>query len=567
MAVLAPFLMMLEVVTDLMHPLLIRHIIDQGVLPSNPGVVLRTSLWMLVLLAIGMICGAACGFFATRASLGMGADLRAALFRKVQTLSFGNLDRLSTGGLMTRLTSDVSQIQEMVMIMLRGMVRMPLLLVGSLVMAFGTSPQLGLIFLVLLPVLVAILVVIVRKTFPLYRQVQRKLDRLNGVLQENLAGVRLVKAFARSDHESERFSAANNALRLQNTAAVRMSARTMPVMMLMLNLGIVTALWLGGRHVYNGDMQVGQVIAFINYLLQALMALMMVSMQIIQVSRAQASARRVVELLETRPSLKKTETPEIPGDQPGRIVFENVSFSYSGSEHDPVLKNISFTVEPGQTVAILGSTGSGKSSLVQLIPRFYDVTEGRVTLDGIDVRRIPEEELRRRVGIALQEAVLFRSSIRDNIRYGRPGAPEEEVLAAARWAQADEFIGRLPEGYDTIVGQRGVNLSGGQKQRLAIARALLPRPRVLILDDSTSAVDVGTEALIQKALSENREGQTRLIVAQRISAVLQADKILVLDDGGLVAEGTHEELLRSSLIYREIYESQMQNGVLVHHGD
>jgi ATP-binding cassette subfamily B protein len=565
---MAPVLMLCEVVLDLMQPRMIQRIIDYGVARSDIQLVLGTALLMLSFMALAGLSGLGCGYFAVRAAYGLGGDLRAALFSKVQALSFGNLDKLETGALITRLTSDVNKVQEMVMMMMRGMVRMPLLMIGSLVMAAVISPRLGLIFIVILPALSIALTMIIRKTFPLYRQVQEGLDGINTVMQENLAGVRVVKAFARSAHESDRFAKANNTLIQRMTDAVRMSSRTTPVMMLTLNAGVVAALWLGSGLVQSGEMRIGELVAFINYLGQAVITLMMFSTLTIQISTAQASAKRVLELLESEPMLmspvQKTQFLSRPS---GKIVFDNVSFSYSSSCQDLVLKNISFIAEPGETVAILGATGSGKSTLVQLIPRFYDVSQGSVTLDGVDVREIPETELRRHVGIALQESILFSNTIKNNIRLGEPDASFEKLSAAARDAQADEFIRSLPEGYEAHVGQRGVNLSGGQKQRLAIARALLLQSSVLILDDSTSAVDVRTEAHIQEALEGNSQLQTRFIVAQRISSVLNADKILVLDNGEIIAQGTHYELLDASEIYREIYDSQTENGVLIYNGN
>jgi len=559
--------MFCEVVLDLMQPRLIQRIIDYGVARSDINMVLATAFLMLCFMVLSGLSGLGCGFFAVRAAYGLGGDLRAALFRKVQTLSFGNLDKLETGALITRLTSDVNKVQEMVMMMMRGMVRMPLLMVGSLVMATVISPRLGLIFIVILPALTLALTMIIRKTFPLYRQVQEGLDGINTVLQENLAGVRVVKAFARSEHESARFALANNTLIQRMTDAVRMSSRTTPVMMLTLNTGVVAALWIGAGQVQTGGMRVGELVAFINYLGQAVITLMMFSTLTIQISTAQASARRVLELLDSEPILMNpTQKQQFPSRPSGKVVFDNVSFNYSSASQEMILKNISFEAEPGQTVAILGATGSGKSTLVQLIPRFYDVSEGSVTLDGVDVRKIPEEELRRHVGIALQESILFSASIKNNIRLGEPDASFEKLSTAARNAQADEFIRNIPDGYEALVGQRGVNLSGGQKQRLAIARALLLQPSVLILDDSTSAVDVGTEALIQDALERNSYRQTRFIVAQRISSVLNADKILVLDNGEIIAQGTHYELLDACDVYREIYESQTENGVLIYSG-
>lgn len=566
--VMAPVLMLCEVVLDLMQPRMIQRIIDYGVARSDTQMVLGTAFLMLCFMAVSGLCGLGCGYFAVRAAYGLGGDLRAALFRKVQTLSFGNLDNLETGALITRLTSDVNKVQEMVMMMMRGMVRMPLLMVGSLVMATVISPRLGLIFIVILPALTIALSMIIRKTFPLYRQVQEGLDGINTVLQENLAGVRVVKAFARSEHESLRFATANNTLIQRMTDAVRMSSRTTPVMMLTLNIGVVAALWIGAGQVQTGGMRVGELVAFINYLGQAVITLMMFSTLTIQISTAQASARRVLELLDSEPMLMTpTQELQFTSRPSGKVVFDNVSFNYSSASQDMVLKNISFEAEPGQTVAILGATGSGKSTLVQLIPRFYDVSEGSVTLDGVDVRKIPEEELRRHVGIALQESILFSASIKNNIRLGEPDASMEKLSTAARNAQADEFIRNIPDGYEALVGQRGVNLSGGQKQRLAIARALLLQPSVLILDDSTSAVDVRTESLIQEALERNSYRQTRFIVAQRISSVLKADKILVLDNGEIIAQGTHYELLDACDVYREIYESQTENGVLIYSGN
>ena len=565
-AILAPLMMLLEVAMDLMQPRLIQRIIDEGIAQLDLGVVINTGAWMIGLAVIGLGGGIGCTIFAVLAAQGFGADLRSALFGKVQALSFGNLDELETGKLITRLTNDVTQVQEVVMILLRIMVRAPLLLVGSLIMAVLTSPQLALLFVALIPVVLVFMIRIINKTFPLFSLVQQKLDALNTVMQENLAGVRVVKAFARSDYEIERFGATNDDLMGHNLKAMRTIAVTMPFMMLTLNLGVVAALWFGGVQVNLGSLQVGQVVAFINYLMQTLMSLMMVSMLVIRVSRAEASAVRVHEVLDSEPKVKNSPAALKTFAPRGRVAFENVRFSYNGDGHDPVLKAINFTVEPGQTVALLGATGAGKSSLINLIPRFYDVSAGRVTIDGVDVREIDEAALRRQIGVALQESVLFSGTIRDNIRYGRPDAGDEEVIAAAKLAQAHDFISRLPQGYDSIVGQRGVNLSGGQKQRLAIARALLTQPAILILDDSTSAVDVETEARLQAALAGIRQGRTSFVVAQRISTVLTADKILVLDDGQIVAAGDHDELLASSPIYREIYESQMDDEAVTHAG-
>jgi len=601
-ALLAPLLMMLEVVMDLMQPRLIQRIVDQGLANSDMPLIINTGLLMVGLAAVGVLGGGGCVVFSVLASQGFVADLRGTLFGKIQSLSFGNLDKLETGRLITRLTNDVTQVQDLVMMGLRIMVRAPLLMVGSLIMAILTSPTLALLFILLVPLVTAAIVWVINKSYPMFSEVQRRLDAVNTVMQENLAGVRVVKAFVREAHEIGRFHGANTRLMDQNITAAQTLALNMPTVMLIMNVGVVAAIWLGGVQVTAGGMHVGQVIAFINYLTQTLFSIMMVSMMTMRISRSAASAERIQEVLDSKPEVvNKPDALKAFAPQ-GRIAFEDVSFSYDGADADPVLKNVSFVAEPGQTVALLGATGAGKSSLIHLIPRFYDVTEGRVTIDGMDIRDIDETALRGKIGIALQESVLFSGTIRDNIRYGRPDAPDDEVIAAAKLAQAHDFIMSFPDGYDAIVGQRGVNLSGGQKQRLAIARALLTQPTVLILDDSTSSVDVETEARLQEALAASQPGRARptngngrngdhsddfsrptgpeatevaatnassvvrrpsssrtsLIVAQRISTVLTADKILVLDNGRIVAEGTHAELMESSPIYREIYESQME---------
>ncbi len=537
-AALAPLVMLLEVTMDLMQPLMVERIVDVGIARLDLPVVIQTGLLMCGLAVIGATGGMSNGIFTEMTVQGFGADLREVLFRKVQTFSFSNLDELETGQLITRLTNDVTQVQEAIMMILRMLVRAPLLFIGSLVMAIITSPQLAFLPLVLLPVELVAVFWVVNKATPLYTIVQKRLDALNEVMEENLAGVRVVKAFVRRKHEEARFGNANEALTDQSIRAARTVAVMPAFMMLTMNLGIVGVLWFGGIQITQGNMQVGQIIAFVNYLMTTLFSLIMVSQMVIQLARAEASARRIQEVLDRQPGVQDLPEPRRNLNLRGRVAFEAVTFNYDGDGSDPVLKGISFSAEPGQTVALLGTTGAGKSSLVHLIPRFYDVTAGRVTLDGIDVRDLAQDELRRAVGVALQETVLFSGTIRDNIRYGRPDASEAEVIAAARAAQAHDFILSLPEGYDTVLGQRGVNLSGGQKQRIAIARALLIKPVVLILDDSTSAVDVETESKIQDALEEVMRNRTSFVIAQRISTVLKADKILVLDDGQIAAQGT-----------------------------
>ena len=558
---IAPFLMAIEVAMDLMQPRMVERIVDEGIAHLDLNLVLHTGLLMFGLAVIGALGGISNSFFAELTVQAFGADLREALFRKVQTFSFGNLDEMETGQLITRLTNDVTQVQEALLLILRILVRSPLLLIGSLIMAILTSPKLAFLPLVLMPIELVAVVWIINRATPLYTIVQQKLDSLNEVMQENLAGVRVVKAFVRGRHEQARFGQANTALTQQSIQAARTVAVMPSFMMLTMNLGIIGVLWFGGIQVVAGTMQLGQIIAFVNYLMITLFSLIMVSQLVMQLARAEASAKRIHEVLESQPKVRNRSDALREFSLQGRVVFENVTFNYEGNEGDPVLKGVSFVAEPGQTVALLGTTGAGKSSLVHLIPRFYDVSSGRVTIDGRDVRDLDQACLRRHIGIALQETVLFSGSIRDNIRYGCPDAPDKEVIAAAKAAQAHDYILSLPDGYDTVLGQRGVNLSGGQKQRVAIARALLIKPIILILDDSTSAVDVETETRIQAALETIMKNRTSFVIAQRISTVLNADKILVLDDGQIVAEGTHRQLLADSPIYCDIYSSQLGNGV------
>jgi ATP-binding cassette subfamily B multidrug efflux pump len=568
-AILAPVTMLLEVATDLMQPRMIQRIIDEGIAQGDMSVVINSGLWMLGLSVIGAVGGIASTTFSVLASQGFGTDLRDTLFAKVHSLSFGNFDELETGGLITRLTNDVSQLQQLVSMMLRIMMRAPLLIIGSLVMAILTSPRLALMFVVLVPLIGAILGWVINKAYPMFGDVQERLDNLNTVMQENLAGVRVVKAFVRGAYEIARFGRVNDELTAITVRAARVVALSQPAITTALYLGVVATVYLGGVQVVAGTLHIGQVIAFVYYLTRTSWALMFVSMLSMRVARAQASAERIQEVLDSAPHVQNRSTARERFSPEGRVAFEDVTFSYAGDGNEPVLRSVNFRAEPGQTVAVLGATGSGKTTLVNLIPRFYDVSGGAVTVDDVDVRDLDQAALRQHIGVALQEPVLFSGTIRENIRYGRPDATEDEVVAAAKAAQADEFIMALPDGYDSVLGQRGVNVSGGQKQRLAIARALLLKPKVLILDDSTSSVDVETEAKIQEALEElinSRDGlagrlNTTFIIAQRISTVLNADKILVLDEGRIAAEGTHEELMASSAIYREIYDSQLGSGV------
>jgi len=559
-AALATVLLTLVVVADLSIPRLVQIIIDEGVARGDMDVILRTSLFMIgaSLLSAAFMVGNT--IFAVRASRGFEADLRESIFKKIQTFSFGNLDDFTTGQLMTRLTSDINQIQMIIIMGLRMFTRAPLMFIGSISIMFVTNPRLATVMVALLPITVVLVGVFVRIVQPLFTKVQERLEFLNQVMQENLMGIRVVKAFVRREYEYERFDGVNKELYGSQLRVTQLLSIFFPLIMALLNLGTVAIIYFGGLQVFAGTTSVGQIMAFVNYLFSTMFPVLMLSIMAGQISAANVSAKRVMQVLDTTPEVKDRPRAVLLDVIKGNVAFQDVSFSYLDDGGEPVLNGISFTAEPGETVAILGSTGSGKSSLINLIPRFYDVTSGRVTIDGVDVRDLKMNNLRSHIGISLQEAILFSGTIRDNIRYGRPDATDEEVIAAADAAQAHEFIMGFPQGYDTMVGQRGVNLSGGQKQRIAIARALLVNPRILILDDSTSSVDVETEARIEEALKELKKERTSFIIAQRISTVLNADKILVLDRGRITAEGSHSELMETSPIYREIYESQLGDG-------
>lgn len=567
-AIIALILLLGMVAADLLIPRLTQRIIDRGIAAQNMHVIATTALVMVGVAFLSALFSIGNTILAVRVAQNFAADVRSSVVRKVQTFSFGNLDRLRTGKLLVRTTSDVNMVQSIVAMSLRLLTRGPAWIAGSIVMLVLTSRQLSIVMACFLPFIVVIILLFMHKAQPLFLSVQRALDRLNGVLQENLAGVRLIKAFVRVGHENERFNEANTELMVENISVMELMALLTPTMLLIVNLGVVAAIWLGGRSVINGTLTVGELIASVNYMNFALFPILMLAGMIGPLAAADASSARILEVLDAEADVKEKKDARSLEDVEGRVEFENVSFSYSRDGNDPVLKGINLVAEPGETLAILGATGAGKSSLIHLIPRFYDVSAGRVTIDGVDVRDIKLHSLRTHIGLALQEAILFGGTIRDNIRYGRPQASEEEIIAAAMAAQAHAFITAFPEGYDTRVGERGVTLSGGEKQRIAIARALLVRPKILILDDSTSAVDVETEALLQDALdsliAQSQHNTTRLIVAQRISTVLLADKIIVLDRGEVAAIGTHADLLATSPIYQEIYRSQLGDGGAAH---
>ena len=559
-AIISTIFIGLVVMMDLSIPRLIQTVIDDGVAQQDMNLIFWTSLLMIGASLISAALSIANTYFSVRASRGFEADLREAIFKKIQTFSFGNLDDFTTGQLLTRLTSDLNQVQMIVHIGLRMLIRAPLMFLGSFGIMFSTNPSLATVVLALLPLTIVLVYFFIRLVRPLFTKVQEYLESLNQVLQENLTGIRVVKAFVRSKYENERFEVANDELYNISLKMTRYISIFFPIVMALMNLGTVAIIYFGGIQVFQGTTSVGQIMAFTNYLFSTMFPVLMLSMMAGQISAASASSTRIMQVLNAEPEVKDKPDAIVLDNIQGRVVFENVAFSYRDDGGDPVLTDINFTAEPGEKIALLGSTGSGKSSLINLIPRFYDTTEGRVTIDGVDIKDIKMKNLRSHIGISLQETVLFSGTIRDNIRYGNPDASDEELVEAAKIAQAHEFITSFPQGYDTMVGQRGVNLSGGQKQRIAIARALLIKPKILILDDSTSAVDVETEAELEKALEALMEDTTSFIVAQRISTVLKADKILVLDNGRIAAEGSHDELIDTSPIYHEIYDSQLGDG-------
>jgi ATP-binding cassette subfamily B protein len=555
--------MMIMSITDLLVPRQIETIIDKGIANNDLSVVLRSSLLMIGLSVLSMVLAFINTILSMRVSEGFAADLRSKLFTNIQTFSFANLDKLQTSELLVRMTSDVNILKMSLSMAMRGVFRAPLMLIGSLIMLVATSPRLALLLLVLLPMVLVLIVVFSKKARPLFRKVQERLEKVNMVMQENIAGVRLVRAFVRSDYEKNRFSNRNEEFTEKGIQVNRMLALLMPTMILILNLGMAALLWFGGNMVIGGSLTTGQIVAFSNYLMMTMFPVLLLGMILPQYYAATASIDRVAEVLETKTTLVYPQISEHRISK-GEVTFENVCLDYDGieGEHAPVLQGLSFDVQPGQMVAILGATGSGKTSLVNMIPRLYDPTKGRVLIDGVDLKEYTQTELRRNIALALQNAVLFSGTIADNIRFGRPEATDEEVMLAAKAAQAHDFIMAKEGGYQAEVSQRGANFSGGQKQRLAIARALCIDPQILILDDSTSAVDVETEVDIQKALGKLMKGRTSFVVAQRISTVLRADRIFVLDNGRIAADGTHCELIETSPIYQAIYHSQLGNGVL-----
>ena len=555
---MGPLMMLTEVAGEVALPKLMSLIINNGVAGRDTGYILKTGLLMaavVVCMAVGGILGS---YFAAKASINFTADLRRDVFKKVQQFSFANIDSFSTGSLVTRLTNDIQQVQNVLTMGLKMALRAPGMFVGALFMAFMMNGRLAAILLVVIPLLALAIGLILKTAFPRFEAMQKKLDRLNSGIQESLTNVRVVKSFVREEFEIGKFVGLNQDLRDSGMRALKIVIATMPVMMLAMNVTTLAVVWYGGNLIIGGSMPVGDLTAFTTYIVQILMSLMMLSMVFLQSSRARASLKRIAEVLDTVVDLNDDQAArkELRVEK-GSVEFKDVSFGYGKDGSDRVLEHISFKAEPGQTIGIIGATGSGKTSLVQLIPRLYDVTEGAVLVDGVDVRDYSLKNLRNGVGMVLQKNVLFSGTIEENLRWGDEDASREEIVKAAVNAQADGFVTAFKNGYHTEIGQGGAGVSGGQKQRLCIARALLKKPKILILDDSTSALDTATEAAIRESFKNELKDTTRIIIAQRISSVQDADRILVLDDGKIIGSGTHEELLRTCRAYEEIYATQI----------
>lgn len=563
-ALLCPLAMILEVSMDLLQPTLMSDIVDNGILgdaaaDENLRHVLITGLKMLAFSLIGCFGGIASAAFGTAAAQKMGNDLRKDAFAKVMHMSFQQTDKFTTGSLVTRLTNDITAIQEFVAMSLRMFVRTGMQFIGGIAVILTLNVNFGIVLVISLPVQLIAVAIIMKKASPLFSIVQSRLDKVNSVVQENVSGARVVKAFTREEYEINRFDNANTDLMTTNLKVQKLLATLNPILMIIMNASVIAIIMIGGFQVEAKAMQVGEVMAAVTYITQILMSVMMVGMMFQQVSRSAASMKRVNEVLSTNPVISDGNK-SADSDNSGTVEFRNVGFSYPGSSGKPVLSGIDLKAEKGQMIAILGSTGCGKTSLVNLVPRFYDATKGDVLVDGVNVKDYDVDTLRSKIGVVLQKSELFSGTVAENIRWGCETATDEEVKTAAKIAQAEEFIDGFNDGYDTMISEKGASLSGGQKQRMAIARAIIKKPEILIFDDSTSALDLSTEAKLHKALRENLSGVTVIMIAQRIASVMRADKIAVLENGSICAFGTHKELMESSSVYRDIYYSQMKQG-------
>lgn len=558
-AALSPLFMILEVSMDLLLPDLMSRIVDEGVLPGNMEVIFSIGLRMLIVAVIGCLGGIMAGIFGTTASQRFSCDLRKDAFSRVMNMSFQQTDSFTTGSLVTRLTNDITACQDFVAMALRMMVRTLMQFIGGIYMVLKINVSFGLILLVMLPIQLVIILVVLKKGSPLFGIVQSKLDRVNSVVQENVTGARVVKAYTREDYETNRFSAANNELCETNLRVQKLMALLMPILSILMNASVIAVIFIGGKQVEAQSLEVGKVMAAITYITQILMSMMMIGMVFQMVTRASASAKRIAEVLDTEPAIKDGS---FDGDtqERGTVEFRSVSFRYPNVHSNNVLNNISLKVGRGETVAILGATGCGKTSLVSLIARFYDATEGEVLVDGVNVKEYDTAALRNKIGFVLQKSELFSETIEQNIRWGNSEATDEEVRRAAETAQASEFIESFTEGYKDMITEKGSSLSGGQKQRLSIARAIAKKPEILIFDDSMSALDLSTDARLQRALRENLGDTTVIMIAQRVASVMKADRIAVIDNGQLVAFDSHANLMETCEVYKDIYSSQMREG-------
>ena len=559
-AILAPLVMILEVAMDLLQPTLLSNIIDIGVKNHDLNYVLITGLKMIIAAIVGLFAGGACSFLAAIASIKLAEEVRQGLFDKIQTLSFLELDKLKTSSLITRLTNDVTQIQQMTNMLLRMMVRAQSTAIGGLVMAIILSKELSKIFVVAIPIILIVVMIILKKSFPLFKKMQQKIDNINLVMRESILGIKIIKALVIEDKQKDRFNDANEELTMASIKSQSMNLLLLPISTFIMNLTVVSVLWFGGNMFVSGNIEIGKIMAFINYLLQIMASIMMVINCMIMFSRAQVSAARINEVLDTKTSIENKENCEEVKNFD--IEFKNVFFKYN-DHSDNVLEDISVKIKEGEKVGIIGSTGCGKTSFVNLIPRLYDATSGEILIGGVNVKNINIKQLREDVGIVLQESILFSGDIKSNLKLGNKNASEEELISASKDSQAYEFIMNKDNKFDEAVEQRGKNLSGGQKQRLSIGRTLIKNPKIFIMDDSSSALDMATEARLQTSIRNRMKDNTVLIIAQRISAVMDLDKIIVMDDGKISAMGSHKELLERSEIYRSIAVSQLGEEVLV----
>lgn len=556
MIVFVLFLVLCQSLSELYLPTLMSDIVDKGVVKGDTNYIWKIGGLMLLIAAGGLFCSILASFYSAKTSAGFGKLLRSKVFSHVEDFSLQEFNKIGTASLITRTTNDINQIQQVLVMMMRMMIMAPMMCIGGLIMAVSKDAKLTLVLAAAIPILVLAIVLIARSGIPLFKAMQVKLDKLNRVLRENLTGIRVIRSFNRTQHEIKRFNEANLDLTLTAIKVNKIMASLMPVIMLVLNLSTVAIIWFGGIRISNGYMQVGDLMAFIQYAMTILFSFLMLSMMFIMVPRASVSAVRINEVLDTKIAIQEPSEPAAMKEQKGFVEFKNVTFCYPGAEM-PAIANISFSMKPGKVTAIIGGTGSGKSTLINLIPRFYDVDNGKILVDGIDVRDIRQEQLREKIGFVPQQAVLFTGTIADNIRYGKTNATDEEVRHAAEIAQADEFISHLPEGYHSILAQGGTNVSGGQKQRLAIARALVRKPGIYIFDDSFSALDFKTDAKLRTALQEETAAATVLMVAQRVSTIMNADQIIVIENGEIAGMGTHKNLLETCTVYREIVLSQL----------